>query len=45
MLHEKGQGTVEYALLFVFIVLVVIILLSVFGPQLGSVYSNIIENL
>jgi len=45
MRQERGQGMVEYALLFVFIVLVVIILLSVFGPQLGNVYSNIIENL
>ncbi len=45
MRKERGQGMVEYALLFVFIVLVVIILLSVFGPQLSNVYSNIIANL
>lgn len=45
MIPARGQGMVEYALLFVFIVLVVIILLSIFGPQLGNIYSNIIDNL
>lgn len=45
MATQRGQGLVEYALLFVFIVLVVIILLTIFGPQLGNVYSNIIANL
>ena len=45
MTPERGQGLVEYALLFVFIVLVVIILLTIFGPQLGNIYSNIIDNL
>jgi pilus assembly protein Flp/PilA len=36
-----GQGLIEYALILVFIALVVIVVLRVFGPSLGSIYSQI----
>ena len=39
---EKGQGFVEYALIFAFVVLVVVVLLMLFGNQVGATYSNII---
>jgi len=38
---EKAQGLVEYALILVFIALVVVVALTVLGPQLGNTYSMI----
>ncbi len=38
---EKGQGLIEYALILVFIALVVIVVLQILGPRLGSVFSDI----
>jgi pilus assembly protein Flp/PilA len=43
--REKGQGLVEYALIFVFVILAVIVTLYVLGPAIGSTYSNIISEL
>ncbi len=42
---EKGQGFVEYALIFAFVVLVVIVLVVVFGNEVGRTYSNIITTI
>ena len=44
MYTDTGQGLVEYALILLLIALVVIIILSIFGVELGSVYSNLIDN-
>ena len=41
----KGQGLVEYALILVFIAIVVIVVLAIFGTQLGETYSNIVQHL
>ena len=41
----KGQGLVEYALILVFVALIVIVVLAVFGVQLGETFSNIIEHI
>jgi pilus assembly protein Flp/PilA len=38
---ENGQGLVEYALILVLVTLVVIVILAVLGPTIGSVFSNI----
>jgi pilus assembly protein Flp/PilA len=43
--REKGQGLVEYALIFVFVILAVIVTLYLLGPAIGSTYSNIITEL
>ncbi len=43
ILSEKGQGLVEYAIIFALVILLVIVLVWIFGDQLGAVYSNIIE--
>ncbi|MBI3158601.1 MAG: Flp family type IVb pilin [Chloroflexi bacterium] len=42
---EKGQSIVEYALLLVFIAIVVIVVLGLFGTTIGDVFSNIISGL
>ena len=38
---EKGQGLVEYALILVLVAIVVIVVLSLLGPTIGDVFSNI----
>ena len=43
--YESGQGLVEYALIFVGVALVVIIILSIAGTSLGDVYCQIIGGL
>lgn len=45
MLSEKGQGLVEYALIFVLVALIVIVVLAILGPAVGNMYSNIICNI
>jgi pilus assembly protein Flp/PilA len=42
---DKGQGLVEYALIFALVILVVIVVLSIFGPAVGDFYSNIVSSL
>ena len=42
---EKGQGLVEYALILVLIAIVVIVALTLLGPQIGNIFSKISENL
>ena len=43
--QEEGQGLVEYALILVLVAIVVIAILTLLGPQIGAVFSNIIGNL
>ncbi len=43
--HHRGQGLVEYALILVMVALVVIAILTLTGPAIGNVYSNIINNI
>lgn len=38
----KGQGLVEYALILVFVALVVVAALLIFGPKVGDLYSSIV---
>ena len=40
-----GQGLVEYALLLVFVALIVIVILVLLGPAIGNVFSNIVVNI
>ena len=42
---EKGQGLVEYALILVLVAVVVIVILSLLGPAIGNIFSNLIENI
>lgn len=42
---EKGQGLVEYALILVLIAIVVIVALTLLGPQIGNIFSEISTSL
>ena len=39
---ELGQGLVEYALILVLVALIVIVVLALLGPQVGSMFSNVV---
>ena len=41
--QEKGQGLVEYALILVLVAVVVIVILSLLGPAIGDVFSDIVN--
>jgi Flp pilus assembly pilin Flp len=41
LLDESGQGMVEYALLLVFITVVVVVSVTVVGAQLSNIFSNV----
>jgi pilus assembly protein Flp/PilA len=43
--NEKGQGLVEYALVLVLVAVVVIAILTLLGPQIGEVFSQIVDAL
>ncbi len=43
--YTKGQGITEYALIFVFVVIIMIVLLSIFGQELGDIYSHIVAEI
>jgi pilus assembly protein Flp/PilA len=38
---EKGQGLVEYALILVLVAIVVIAALTLLGPTIGNIFSDI----
>jgi len=44
-LQRKGQGLVEYALILVLVAIVIIVILSVLGPAIGNVFSQVIKNI
>ena len=41
----RGQGLVEYALLILLIGLIVMVLLAIFGADVGNMFSNTITNI
>ncbi|HLV44191.1 MAG TPA: hypothetical protein VKY39_04500 [Aggregatilineales bacterium] len=43
--REEGQGLVEYALILVLVAVVVIAILLLVGPEVGQVFSDILEGL
>lgn len=43
--RSRGQGLVEYALIIALIAIVVIAILILLGPAIGSVFSQIKQNL
>lgn len=43
--NEKGQGLVEYALILVLVAIVVIGILTLLGPQVGNMFSRVVNDL
>jgi len=43
--REEGQGLVEYALILVLVAVVVIVILALLGPQIGQIFSDIVDAL
>jgi pilus assembly protein Flp/PilA len=41
--REDGQGLVEYALILVLVAVVVIAILTLLGPAIGDVFSQILN--
>jgi pilus assembly protein Flp/PilA len=41
--REEGQGLVEYALIILFIAIVVVAIMLVFGPAVGNLYSMLVN--
>ncbi|MSQ27346.1 MAG: pilus assembly protein [Dehalococcoidia bacterium] len=39
--HKEGQGLVEYGLIIFLVAIVVIAILALLGPQIGSIFSTI----
>ena len=42
---EGGQGLIEYALILVLVAIVVIVILSLLGPAIGNIFSNIVSSI
>jgi pilus assembly protein Flp/PilA len=40
---ERGQGLVEYSLIFVLVVVIVIALLTLLGPAIGNLFSQVVN--
>lgn len=38
---EVGQGVVEYGLMTMIVVIIAVIILSLLGPAIGNIFSNI----
>lgn len=43
--YEKGQGLVEYALVLILVAMVVLVVLTLLGPQIGNTFSNVVAML
>ena len=43
--REEGQGLVEYALILVFVAIIVIAALTLLGPVIGNVFSEVVGQL
>ena len=43
--REEGQGLVEYALILVLVAVVVIAILTLLGPTIGNVFSDIVTRI
>jgi pilus assembly protein Flp/PilA len=40
--HEEGQGLLEYALIMMLVAIAVIVILTILGPAVGQMFSNMI---
>jgi pilus assembly protein Flp/PilA len=42
---ERGQGLVEYALIIILVAVVVLVILSILGPAIGNIFSQLIPQI
>jgi Flp pilus assembly pilin Flp len=42
---EPGQALIEYVFILILVAMVVLVVLMVFGPQLGNFFSNVTSGL
>lgn len=42
---EEGQGLIEYALILILVAMVVLIALTILGPRIGNIFSNIVAGM
>lgn len=42
--RRQGQGLVEYALIIIFVAVVIVMALLVLGPSIGNLYSNVVSS-
>ncbi len=42
---ERGQGIIEYVFILVLVSMVVLLVLIIFGPELGNAFSSITHGL
>lgn len=45
MRQQTGQGLVEYALILIFVAVVVVAVLMLLGPAIGNAFSRVISGL
>lgn len=43
--HESGQGLVEYALLLIFVAVVLVAVLLILSPGIANIYSGLVNTL
>ena len=41
----KGQGLMEYALIISLVVIIVLVVVAIFGPAVGNMFSTIIPKI
>ncbi len=41
----QGQGLVEYGLIIMLVALIVILLLTILGPAVSNLFSNVVANI
>jgi pilus assembly protein Flp/PilA len=42
---ESGQGLLEYALIFMLVVIIILVAAYFLGPGVGNMYSQVVPNL
>lgn len=42
--REEGQGLLEYALILILVAMVVLALITVLGPTVGNLFSNVVSS-
>jgi len=43
--QQRGQGLLEYALIITLVAIIVLVILALLGPAIGSLFSNIIPKI